>query len=123
QLVDCIVRALVLPAGERGVFVAWDGYPVTARAYFDRLAAMLGKDGVPVLPRPLLLAGIAGEGMLARLQRRPPTATRFAVDYISRTAAYSNARARGKLGWEPRVSFDEGMERTEAWARAEGLLG
>ena len=33
----------------------------------------------------------------------------------------SNARARDLLGWEPRVSLDEGLQRTIAWIR--GNLG
>ena len=28
-----------------------------------------------------------------------------------------NARARSLLGWEPRVSLEEGLERTIAWTR------
>ena len=36
--------------------------------------------------------------------------------------AYSVSRARELLGWEPRVDLDEGMRRTEAWFREEGLL-
>lgn len=35
----------------------------------------------------------------------------------------SNAKALELLGWEPQVSLDEGMARTEEWLRANGHLG
>jgi nucleoside-diphosphate-sugar epimerase len=31
-------------------------------------------------------------------------------------------RAREVLGWEPRVTLEEGMARTERWLREVGLL-
>jgi nucleoside-diphosphate-sugar epimerase len=48
--------------------------------------------------------------------------SRRAITFISRRAAYPNTRAREELGWEPRVGLDEGMRRSEEWARAAGLL-
>jgi nucleoside-diphosphate-sugar epimerase len=34
----------------------------------------------------------------------------------------SNRRAREELGWEPRISLEEGMARTEEWLGREGLI-
>ena len=48
--------------------------------------------------------------------------SRSAVTYVSRRAVFPNDRARELLGWRPQVDLDEGMRRTEAWLRAEGLL-
>jgi nucleoside-diphosphate-sugar epimerase len=45
-----------------------------------------------------------------------------ALTFVSRRAAYPNARAREELGWEPRVPLAEGMRRSEEWLRAEGLV-
>ena len=45
-----------------------------------------------------------------------------AVAYIARRGTYSIAKARRLLGYEPRVSLEEGMARTERWLREEGLL-
>ena len=42
--------------------------------------------------------------------------------YLARRGGYSIEKARRVLGYEPAVSLDEGMRRTEAWLRAEGLL-
>ena len=59
----------------------------------------------------------------ARVTHTAPEVSRQAIIYVSRRAAYPNTRAREVLGWEPRVTLEEGMRRSEEWARAEGLLG
>ncbi|MBI5104589.1 MAG: NAD(P)-dependent oxidoreductase [Solirubrobacterales bacterium] len=121
DLVDCLVRALVTPAAAGEAVTAHDGHPVTAREFFGRYAAMLGVE-VRTAPRALLAAGAGALELVARARGREPLMTREALIYVSRHAAYPNARAREVLGWEPQVGLDEGMRRTEAWLRAEGLL-
>jgi nucleoside-diphosphate-sugar epimerase len=122
DLVDCLVRALTHPAAAGRAVTAWDGHPVTAREFFGRYARMLGRDGVPTLPAPLLRAAAVGPELLARVRGGTPSVSRSAVTYVSRRAVFPNARARELLGWRPQVDLDEGMRRTEAWLRAEGLL-
>jgi nucleoside-diphosphate-sugar epimerase len=41
---------------------------------------------------------------------------------LTRCGAYSIEKARRVLGYEPKVSLEEGMRRTEEWLRAEGAL-
>lgn len=122
DLVDCIVRAATLTEAAGQSFVAWEGPPVATRDYFDRLARMVGRERAPVAPHPLLTALATAEEALGRLSGRPPTAARWVPGYLARRAAYDCPRARDVLGWRARVSLDEGMRRTEAWAREEGLL-
>ncbi|WP_372790791.1 NAD-dependent epimerase/dehydratase family protein [Paraconexibacter sp.] len=123
DLVDCVVRALVHPdAGGRAV-TAHDGSPVTTREFFSYYARMLGQDGVRCLPRPLLRLAAAGFEQIARRTGTTPDVTRQALTYLSRTGAYPNTAARDLLGWTPSTSLPEGMARTEAWLRDEGLLG
>jgi nucleoside-diphosphate-sugar epimerase len=88
-------------------------------AYYAR---MLGRDGVPRLPAAAHRAAVWVEEHVARLARRPPSVTAEAVRYLNREHAYTVSRAREVLGWEPKVDLDEGMRRTEAWFREEGLL-
>jgi nucleoside-diphosphate-sugar epimerase len=46
-----------------------------------------------------------------------------AVGFIGRSlAGYSIDKARRQLGYEPRVSLEDGMEPTKLWAVAEGLV-
>jgi nucleoside-diphosphate-sugar epimerase len=113
DLVDCLYRALTLPEGEGGVFTAWDGRPVTTKEFFDHYARMLGKKGVRTAPVALLRP----------LMRITPGVDPGGLKFIMRRAVYPNARAREVLGWEPRVTLEDGMARTEKWLREEGLLG
>ena len=45
------------------------------------------------------------------------------VDYLLRQHTYSIDKARGMLGYEPKVGLAEGMDRCETWLRESGLLG
>ena len=122
DLVDCLLLALQHPGAGGKAVTAWDGHAVTTRDYFSRYARMLGQDGVRTLPAPLLQAAALGMELRARVTGTTPVVTREALTYISRRAVYPNDAARELLGWEPRVDLDEGMRRTEAWLREEGLL-
>jgi nucleoside-diphosphate-sugar epimerase len=84
---------------------------------------MLGRSRVRTLPRPVLALAALAQEWSARLRRSSPDVSRAAITYVSRRAAYPNARARAVLGWEPRVGLAEGMARTEAWLRSAGHLG
>ena len=55
DLVDAIVRALAVPAAAGHGFTAWDGHAVTAAEFFSYYARMLGRPGLPKLPRPLAM--------------------------------------------------------------------
>jgi nucleoside-diphosphate-sugar epimerase len=122
--IDDLTEAILLglTRGAPGeAYAAWnDSEPVTFAEFFDRVAAMAGTRARR-LPAPVLrLAGMAGE-IAAHVTGGPPELTRHSVVLISRAGTVSAARARSELGWEPRVSLDEGMRRAEEWLRAEGL--
>lgn len=108
DLVDAIVRALREPRAAGRAYTVWDGSPVSAREYFETL----GGGPVRTLPAPLLRAAAFAMGV-------GPAA----VTFVTRRAAFPNARAREELGWEPGTTLQEGMARTREWARAVGLLG
>lgn len=111
DLVDAITRALDEPAAAGRAYTVWDGEAVSAREFFSHHARWLGRP-VRTLPRPLAALG-------ARLT---PGVHPDALRFVSRRAVYPNARARDELGWAPQVSLAQGMARSEAWLRAEGLL-
>lgn len=122
DLVDCIVRAGTAAGAEGVAFTAWDGQPVTTTEFFRHYARMLGRDRVPTLPRPVLVAALLAQEAVAHATGTPPAVSRSALTFVSRRAAYPTALARERLGWAPQVGLEEGMRRTEAWFRAEGLL-
>jgi 2-alkyl-3-oxoalkanoate reductase len=122
DLVDCIVRSLTHPEAGGEAFTAWDGRPIRAADFFAFYARMLGRETVPSLPRPLLDGALRLQDTVARIRGRPPVVSRAALIYISRRATYPNARAREILGWEPQVTLEDGMARTEEWFREVGML-
>jgi len=76
-----------------------------------------------VLPTSVALAGAWARDRLARLRGTPNELTPSGVRYLAlRRGTYGIAKARDLLGWTPAVPLDEGMERTEAWLREQGLV-
>jgi nucleoside-diphosphate-sugar epimerase len=124
--IDDLAEAVVLglAAGKPGeAYTVWDNRArVTFEEHFNRLARFAGCREARRLPRGALeLAGLAAEGW-AKLRGKPPSFTARAVTFIDRRGSVSAAKARAELGWEPRVSYEDGMRRTEEWLRAEGLI-
>jgi nucleoside-diphosphate-sugar epimerase len=101
DVVDAIVRALREPKAAGRAYTIWDGHAVTAREFFGHHARSLGQEKVRVLPAALLrvLAGAFGAGPAA-------------ITFMSRRATFPNTRAREELGWEPKVTLEQGMART-----------
>jgi nucleoside-diphosphate-sugar epimerase len=123
--IDDLVEAVALGLrnGEPGrAYAAWDGEPVTFGEYFDRIAAMSGARPARRLPRPILVAAARISEAVAALRGEPPAFSSRAITFVDRRGTVSTRRIRQELGWEPRVSLDEGLRRTEEWLRAEGLL-
>lgn len=103
------------------VFVIGDGYGMTCTDYFGRLAGTVG-GRVRTLPTApaIALANVVGFA-----QRRLGQASEFntaTIRMLDRPGTYSIAKARRVLGYEPLVTFDEGMSRVEAWGRSNGLI-
>ena len=44
------------------------------------------------------------------------------IEYLAKRGVISIDKARRVLGYEPKVSLEEGMRRCEEWLRAEGML-
>jgi nucleoside-diphosphate-sugar epimerase len=123
--VDDLVEAILLGLlrGEPGrAYTVWDGESVTFGEYFDRIGAIAGAGKARRLPRPLLTVAAKAIAAVASLRNRPPQFSTRAMTFVDRLGTASNRRAREELGWEPRVSLDEGLARTEKWLGKEGLL-
>jgi 2-alkyl-3-oxoalkanoate reductase len=116
DLVDCVVRALEHPDAAGVAFTCWDGTPVAARDFFQHHARWAGRK-LRFAPLPVVAAAAKLGELTGQADVRPAS-----LQFISRKAVYPNDRARQVLGWEPKVTLDEGMRRVEEWLRAEALI-
>jgi nucleoside-diphosphate-sugar epimerase len=123
--IDDLVAAIVLAAkrGEPGAaYTIWDGEPVSFDDLFAAVATISGGSKARHFPRAVLSAVAGAAEGVAKLRGRPPRFGRHGVTLVDRRGTASNRRAREDLGWKPEVSFEEGMRRSEAWLRSEGIV-
>ncbi|MFN2137036.1 MAG: NAD-dependent epimerase/dehydratase family protein [Candidatus Promineifilaceae bacterium] len=114
--------------------VMWDGQPgeiyhitgprpITFRTLAETIAAELGVPAPRLaLPKPLVLLGAAGaETVATRLGRSVPL-SRTGVAFFSENRRSTYAKAQAELGYEPQFDIKEGVARSVAWYREQGLL-
>lgn len=128
NLVDAALLALRNDAALGQAFNLTDGLDITWRQFVDDLAGGLGCPA-PRWSLPYRLAvGIAfalehGYRLLRRATgvKTRPLLSRQAVHVLGRAQDFSNGKARETLGWEPRVSYRDGLAATIEWLREEHL--
>jgi len=74
---------------------------------------------VPVWP--VMAAGALCEALCRPFGLEPPLHRRR-VAFFTKDRAFSNARAKRELGFEPRIDMREGVRRTARWYFGQGLL-
>lgn len=121
DLVDGALVAATHPDAVGEVFHITGGAGVEAREFFAHYATMLDVSlrSVPASAARALVAPI--DGVSRALGRQPPFSHR-AIEYVTHPGTYSIAKAARILGWEPSVSLEDGMARTEAWLRETHLI-
>jgi nucleoside-diphosphate-sugar epimerase len=124
--IDDLVEGLLLclRAGAPGETYQITGpRPVTFRELAETIAAAVGARRPWLrVPRPLAWAGAAGLEAAGRLTGRAVPLSRTGVAFFSENRRSTFAKARRDLGYEPQVDLAEGVARSVAWYRAEGLL-
>lgn len=91
---------------------------ITQREYFDALAAALG---VPRVTRRVPFRVAYGVGFVLECighllrAKKPPMVTRYAVWLMGRRCFFETAKIREQLGWQPSVSYEEGLPMTVQW--------
>jgi nucleoside-diphosphate-sugar epimerase len=115
NLIDSVFLAIENEAyGE--VFNITDGYSTTWKDYYTKLGAVTGL-GKPTVSMPAFLVKLAIQRQGKEAAMKPE-----AIDFVTRPHTYSIAKARQVLGYEPRISLDEGMAKTAAWLRENNFL-
>ena len=74
------------------------------------------------VPRFAAALGAAGLEAVGDLTGRAVPLSRTGVAFFSEDRRFSIAKARRELDYQPHVDLEEGIRRTVAWYRAEGLL-
>jgi nucleoside-diphosphate-sugar epimerase len=126
--IDDLVDGIVLAAGKNDgagqVFTLTWGTGVTCAEFFGHHWRWLGKQGsLPSLPKGLAIGLAELGGRVASLLGRQSEMGRGAIELLARPATYSIDKAHRVLGYSPGIDLREGMRRTEAWAREQGLIG
>jgi len=124
--VDDVVRALLLCASAaRPACRAYHlvgSRAVTMNELSDAIGAAVGRK-VPRIHLPAPLAFALGAVLEALpVPRRVLPLTRSRVRFMLQNRAYDGSRAREELGLTPSVDLGDGLARTVAWYRANGLL-
>jgi nucleoside-diphosphate-sugar epimerase len=70
---------------------------------------------------PFWTAGLLCEAVCVPLRIEPPLYRRR-VDFYTKSRAFDTARARTELAFNPQVDLEEGIRRTAAWYRTQGML-
>lgn len=122
DLVDFVHRAATAEAARGQVFNVTGGVSVEAREFFAHYCRMLGIDGPRVAPTSVAVALAEVIGGTLRLLGRHSEANAATMRMLAATGSVSIAKARDLLEWEPKVTLEEGMQRTEKWLRANGLV-
>jgi nucleoside-diphosphate-sugar epimerase len=116
NLIDAIFLAIEKEAyGE--IFNITDGQETSGKEFFRRLAEMEGLPAPSSQPAGFLkfLSWLHGCGR--RVLGQEADILPNAVDFLTRPYAYSIAKAQRQLGYQPKISLEEGMQRTHQWLR------
>jgi nucleoside-diphosphate-sugar epimerase len=122
NLVDGVVLAAASDDARGEIFTISDGVAVEVGEFFGNYARMLGKQKPRTLPKPVAAGIAAAGGRAMKLLGRDTELSAGSVEYIAKRGTISIEKARRVLGYEPKVSLEEGMQRCEEWLRGQGML-
>jgi len=128
NLADAVLLAVDSPQAPGEVFNITDGEFVSKRRFFEAVADGLGVPRPKSFPPiPVWLARILANWREAKFRRenrpRPPRITQAQLKFAGLNLDFSIAKARTRLGYTPRVLFDEGMKQTTDWFKKQETGG
>jgi nucleoside-diphosphate-sugar epimerase len=120
NIADAVLLAIDNPDAVGEIFNITDGEFVSKRKFFETVADGLGLKRPRKFPSvPIWLARMMAnwrEGKFRREGRpNPPRITQAQLKFAGLNLDFSIAKARTKLGYTPRVLFDEGMKLATDW--------
>lgn len=121
NLVDGIILAAQRERAVGEAFNITDGITVTWRDFYTRYGQIIGCRPRSI-PTEVAYALAIFRELRGWITGEVPSLTRTLVRQVVGRAEYSIEKARQRLGYEPRVDFEEGMDRVEAWYHNGGDL-
>lgn len=122
NVVDGLVLALAREKALGETFNLADDRAVTYREFYLAYARMLGLDSLPTIPGIIAQAARLGPAQSLRRLTGRPAAGPWSVHFRFNPSRFSVAKAKRLLGYKPKVTFEEGMRRTEKWLRESGHI-
>jgi nucleoside-diphosphate-sugar epimerase len=123
DLVDGIILAGSMPTASGEVFTLGGEHYTSIKQLVKLISEILGKPPprlrVPFFP--VYVAAVACDRLCRPLGIHPPIYPRR-VEFFHKHRAFTIAKARDLLGYQPRVGLREGLGQTAAWYHAQGLL-
>ena len=123
DVVDCIILAATT---EQAAGQVYNAAPPAEGRFRDLIGAMCRAAGKPeprlTIPIGLIYATAVVLELWARLWRNKnlPFLTRSDVRFLSEGMFIDGSKARRELGWEPKVSIEEGTRLYVQWRRSQG---
>jgi nucleoside-diphosphate-sugar epimerase len=117
------VLAAGLEAGSGQIFNFTGPGPVPTGEFFAHHMRWAGRSGPPrsfSTPTAIRIATLVNR--VTRLLGKPSEASAQSMLMLSKSHTVSAEKAQRVLGWTPKVDLADGMRRTEAWLREQGLL-
>ncbi|KPV50910.1 hypothetical protein SE17_24215 [Kouleothrix aurantiaca] len=113
NVADAVLLALRSPAAIGGTYTITNGEHIRL---WDLIRTVLRRLGIPAnlraVPLPAALAAATLMELGGHVRGHEPMLTRYSTAILGRTQTYDISRARRDLGYQPRISVAEGVERT-----------
>lgn len=124
DLIDAVVLAATRPEASGEVFNITGDKSVSCAEFFTQHWRWAGKSGKPPMLSTALMSKVAlgGGWLIKNLLRQPTEISPGSIAMLTRTAGYSNQKAKDKLGFSPQVDLAEGFARTQTWLKSENLI-
>ncbi|MBD2770735.1 NAD-dependent epimerase/dehydratase family protein [Iningainema tapete] len=116
--VDNLIQAIFLAIEKETygeIFNVTDGEETSWKDYFTRLADIADLPAPFSMPKDELKLFLKLRYQGQKLFRQPADILPEVVDFMSRPHAYSIAKAKSVLNYEPTIDLEEGMRHIQAW--------